>query len=194
MDSLPFGGDADQRQVNELASLFDAPAYIRRARGVEEALAHLLARGLAQREEWLPMARLRLGQMHSLAGAWSALRLLLTDDAQLAVLEELRTILRPQLRVPVEPTTSPRRLRTALIELIDSLERFNARWRTHLNKIDLAAINKLRADYNRYYILEKSCALRSDRIARLGFTPLEPLTRADVEAMLPPLPVPRLAP
>ena len=190
MDSLPFGGDADQRQLNELASLFDAPAYIRRARGVEEALAHLVARAQKQREEWLPMARLRLGQMHALAGDWPALRPHLADDEQLTVLEELRTILSPQLRVPLEPTSSPRRPRQALLELVDSLERFNARWRTFLDKIPLDSVNKLRADYNRYYVLEKSCALRSDRIARLGFAPLDPLTRADMEALLPPLPVP----
>ena len=34
MDYGLIGSDPDTRQLNELASLFDAPAYIRRARGV----------------------------------------------------------------------------------------------------------------------------------------------------------------
>jgi hypothetical protein len=41
-------------------------------------------------------------------------------------------------------------------------------------------------------VLEKECAVRSARIARQGFVPLEPLTIDDVSAQLPLLPVPRL--
>jgi hypothetical protein len=193
MENVPLGSDTDVRQLNELVSLFDAPAYIRRARGVEQALEHLLARACARREEWLPMARLRLGRLRALAGCWEALRPMLANDEQLAVLEGLHAALNPKLRVAVEPTRSRRRLRGALGELVESLERFNARWRAYLDKIDLRHVNQKRADYNRYYVIEKACALRSDVLARLGFTPLAPLELAEVKALLPPLPVPRLA-
>jgi hypothetical protein len=193
MDFVPLANDPEQRWLNELIGLYDAPAYVRRARGIEGDLAALLARGRERREELQAMARLRLGQLLALAGGLSALRPLLADDEQLAVLDELRAILAPKLRVPIEPTTSARKLRRALADLVESLGRFNVRWATYLDKIDLGPLNRKRADYNRYYVLEKACALRSEVIARLGFTPLAPLTRVDVEALLPPLPVPRLA-
>jgi hypothetical protein len=193
MEPIPIGPDADRRDMNQALSLFDVPAYIRRARGVEEALEHLVARGRRQRDEWLLMTRLRLGQLRALAGAWEALRPWLADDDQLAVLEEMWTQLTPRLRLPPEPTTSPRRLRTALVELLGSVERFNTRWRAYLDKVDPRPVNDLRENYNRYYVLEKSCALRSDVLARVHFTPLPMLDLAEVERLLPLLPVLRLA-
>jgi hypothetical protein len=193
MESLPLGHDPEQRQLNEIASLLNTPTFIRRARGVEADVAALVDSGQAQRDEWAAMARLRLGQLLALAGDPAALQPLLADEGQLEVLEELRRILLPKLRAPIEPTTSKRKLRRALVELVESLERFNERWRDYREKIDLGPLNRKRADYNRYYVLEKACALRSEPIARLGFTPLAPLTKTDVEALLPLLPMPRLA-
>ena len=59
--------------------------------------------------------------------------------------------------------------------------------------MDLSAVNELRKGYNRYYVLEKECAVRSARIARQGFAPLPPLTTGDLVAQFPLLPVPRRA-
>lgn len=193
MEAIPYGGDADRRQENEIARLFDAPAYIRRARAVEQALEALLVRGRSQRDEWLAMPRLRLGQLRARAGDWSALVSHLADHAALDTLRWLEEHLTPRLRVPLAATTSPRVLRAALDELIDALELFNARWRRWLDGADLIAVNQLREGYNRYYVLEKSCALRSDRIARQGFQPLPPLDREELQQHLPLLPVPRRA-
>ena len=53
--------------------------------------------------------------------------------------------------------------------------------------VDLARVNQLRDGYNRYYVLEKECAVRSPKVARQGFRPLPPLTTADLAAELPPL-------
>src|SRR5688500_4232366 len=103
--------DDDGIDMQMLAGLFDAPAYVRRAR-----------------DEWLSMARLRVGLLHALAGDWQAVRPWLADDEQLGVLEQLHKELSPKLRLPPEPTRSPRALRRALQELIESLQRFNARW------------------------------------------------------------------
>ena len=66
MDDVAIGGDPDSRQLNELASLFDAPAYVRRARGVHDALETLLGRCRDQRDKWLLMPRIRLGTLHAL--------------------------------------------------------------------------------------------------------------------------------
>jgi hypothetical protein len=116
----------------------------------------------------------------------------LAGDEEVGVLEALEEALQPRLRAPVEPARSARAVRRALRELVASLERFNRRWREFLPTVDLGRVNELREGYNRYYLLEKECALRSPALARQGFRPLPPLTLADLEALLPPLPVPQL--
>jgi hypothetical protein len=158
---------------------------------VEEALAQLLARCRGQRNEWLGMVRVRLGRLRCLAGDWAVLRPLLADDDQVNLLRRLDAELRPQLRLPPKPTDSARVLGRALAELRASLERFNRRWLAYLGEVDLAPVNELREGYNRYYVLEKECALRSARLARAGFCRLEPLAAEELAARLPPLPLPR---
>jgi hypothetical protein len=192
VDEILIPGRDDMHDlVKRFMSHYDAPAYARRARQVQDAYDHLLGRCRRQREEWLPMARLRLGLLRGLAGEWGTLRPLLADDLQIAVLQERETALAPRLRVPVEPTASRRTHEQALQELRESLERFNRRWQEFLGKVDVTRVNELRDGYNRYYLLEKECAFRSPRLARQGFRRLEPLTLDDLAAVLPPLPVPR---
>jgi hypothetical protein len=169
-----------------------APAYIRRARGVQAAFDQLLEHCRRRRAEWLEIVRMRIGILHALAGDWDNLRPFLADDDQLDILRYHLAALASPLRAPIEPTTSARTLRRALRELLESLERFNERWRAFLASVDLSAVNELRDGYNRYYVLEKECAVRSPRVARQGFVPLEPLTIDDISAQLPLLPVPRL--
>jgi hypothetical protein len=192
MDFIALGADSEQRQLNELASLFDAPAYIRRARGVEEALEQLLCRCRSQRETWLLMPRLHLGQLHDLAGQWATLLPLLADEQQLALLERLWSELSPKLRLPLQPTRSLRRLKRQLRELCSSLHLFNERWLTFIAQVDLSEVNARREGYNRYYVLEKACALRSDLLARHGFVPHSLMNAEELLAHLPTLPVPRL--
>jgi hypothetical protein len=196
VEDLPVpSAEPGRREIQELLAQYDAPAYIRRARGVEEALERLLAAGRTKRLEWLKMVRLLVGELRAMAGGGladhPALRPLL-DDESLAGLDRLHAELAPKLRVPVEQTTSARPLRRKAREVIEALERFNRRWRRHLDDLDLGIVNALREGYNRYYLLEKECALRSAALARRGFQPLPPLTLAEVEEQLPMLPVPRL--
>jgi hypothetical protein len=187
------GRDDPQDLVKRFLSHYDAPAYARRARNVQEAYDHLLARCRRQRDEWLFMVRMRLGQLRGLAGEWVALRPMLADDDQVRILHELEGILAPRLRAPVVTTSSARVLARTLEELRDSLERFNRRWQDFLPQVDLTRVNELRDGYNRYYLLEKECAFRSPRLARQGFRRLEPLSHDDLAAALPMLPVPLAA-
>src|SRR5262245_13121113 len=191
--SVPLGASPNRREISELLALFDGPAFVRRARRVEQAKEDLLAQYATLREGWLDMVKMHLAMLRDLAGDWAAVRPLLADDEQVAHLRGLNDALQPRLRDPLRPTTSPRALRRALRDLIASLEHFNRRWAEQLAKIDLSGVNALREGYNRYYVVEKSCALRSDVLARHGFAPLPPMGRADLEAALPLLPVPRLA-
>lgn len=191
-DQTPFGRDDAHEIFKQFASHYDAPAYVRRARQVEDALEHLLARCRVQRDDWLKMVRVRLGLLRMLSGNWAVLRPWLADDDQVDLLERLHSDLAPQLRVRVSTTTSERALRRALRELVESIARFNGRWTEFLPTVDLAPVNALRDGYNRYYLLEKECAIRSPRLARQGFCRLEPLTTADLAERLPTLAVPRL--
>jgi hypothetical protein len=187
------GRDRDERIRSQFLAQYGEPAYARRARLVQEALDALVRRCRRQRDDWLQMVRINLGMLRALAGEWSALRPLLAGDDQVSVLEQLHADLQPRLRVPVEKTSSVRKLRAALCELKASIERFNRRWAEFLPAVDLTRVNELRDGYNRYYLLEKECALRSPHVARLGFRKLEPLTTAELAALVPLLPVPRLA-
>jgi hypothetical protein len=171
---------------------YDAPAYVRRALRVQAAFDALVDRCRQQRDEWLAMVRLRVGMLRALAGTWDALLPLLADGGQLALLRGLHDELDPALRVAVEPTTSARTLRYALEELRESMARFNRRWQEFLAGVDVSEVNGLREGYNRYYLVEKECALRSATAARYGFRRMEPLAPADLAALFPPLPVPEV--
>jgi hypothetical protein len=193
MDEIVIPGrDSGRRAFQQVLALDGPPAFARRAHHVQEAYDALLHRCRVQREEWLALVRSRLGTLWALAGDGPALRPLLEDGEQIEVLRRLHAALEPKPRLSVLPTTSGRVLRRALVELCESLHRFNARWQVYLQQVDLRQINALREGYNKYYVLEKECLLRSARLARQGFQPLPPLTRDDLLVSLPCLDVPIL--
>jgi hypothetical protein len=191
-EEVILGRDGAEEAVKRFLAQYDAPAYIRRARSVEAALEQLLDHCRRRRAEWLEIVRLRIAMLHALVGDWKNLLPFLTNDGQLDILRYHLAALASPLRAPIEPTTCARALRRALHELHESLQRFNERWQAFLASVDLTAINELREGYNRYYVLEKECAVRSARVARQEFTPLPPLTLEDLAARFPLLPVPRL--
>jgi hypothetical protein len=188
-----LGRDDERHSVKRFLAQYDVPAYVRRARQVEEAFEQLLRQCQQQREELLTMVRTRIGVVQALAGGWEVLRPWLKDENQISSLRHLHNVLRPQPRFPPGPTSSMRVLRRALHELCESIHHFNRRWQGFLQTVDLTTVNELRDGYNRYYLVEKECALRSARLARQGFRRLEHLTVDELAVLLPPLPVPQLA-
>lgn len=188
MDDVSIPG-SEAKEARAVLGQLGEPAFVRRGRLVQAAFEQVLARCRHQRREWLDMVRLRLGQLRCLAGGWDALGPLLSRD-EIAALAALHDELQPVLRLPTEPTTSLRSLRSALAELTESMSRFNRRWEEYLRAVDLRPVNDARADYNRFYVLEKECLVRSHAIARAGFRRLEPLTTPDLFAALPLLSVP----
>ena len=188
MDEAPIlGSQREQKIFNHVVAAHGAPAFIRRAQNVQAAWDLVVDRCRRQRDKWLGLVRTRLATLQALAGEWSALAPLVTGASDLEVLALLERDLRPVLRYPAERTASRRRLGAALNELIQSLDYFNRRWQQYLATIDLTEINRLREDYNRYYLLEKECAVRSAAIARQGFQRLAPAVVEDVAALFPPL-------
>lgn len=191
MDDVPIPGREEDQAFKQVLAHYDAPAYIRRARQVQEAYDLLVAHCRKQRDGLLKMVRIHLGLLHARAGDWGRLRDLVADHAQLDILRQLHDELQPRLRDQVVTTTSPRALRRALHELTESMERFNQRWQAFLQSADLTHVNQLRDGYNRWYLLEKECALRSSKVARLGFCKLEPLRAEELFELFPLLRVPR---
>lgn len=185
--------DADRRIVQEIAGRFGPAAFMRRGKVVETTWARLIESGQHARLEHLEIVRLRLGQLFVLAGEPETLRPWLPDHADREVLVRLHDELRPVLRLQLAPTSSQRALRSALRELIEAMELFNGRWERWLAEVDLTAVNKAREDYNRWYLIEKECALGSVAIARREFKPLPPVTRTEVEKELPLLTLPGIA-
>jgi hypothetical protein len=193
MIDMPIAGPGLEGQLlQRVVAQYGAPAYIRRAQQVQDALDRLMDRCRKQRDEWLPLVRLRLGLLKSLSADWDQLASWLAGQGQIEVLAHLHETLAPRLRVRVEPNTAPRVLRRALAELVESINRFNRRWVEYMDQLDLGEVNRLREGYNRYYLLEKECAVRSVRVAMQDFARLAPLTKADVAEMFPLLPVPQL--
>jgi hypothetical protein len=193
VDAIPLlGRNDDNRLVQRVLGQYDAPAFIRRARRVQETLDLVIGRCRQQRDQWLMMPRLRLGMLRAWAGDWHRLQPWLADEDQLVLLQELEKELAPRLRVRIEPTSSGRKLQRALLALRDSLETFNRRWLDFLPSVDLSPVNEAREGYNRYYLLEKECAMRSPRLARQGFHPLLPMNVEELARRLPLLPIPQL--
>jgi hypothetical protein len=175
-----------------VAAHYDAPAYIRRARRVEQAYDDLVERCRKQRREWLAGVRLHLGALKAGAGTWDALRPILADDEQVDVLKCLHAEAGDPKHAMTGPAHQPGR-RRVLWYLCQSVERFNRRWRAFIAGLDLGEINGLRDGYNRYYLLEKECAVGPARLLPQTFWRLEPVTAGELLGRLPPLPVPRAA-
>lgn len=169
---------------------FDAPAFVRRAREVEDAWTGLLESCRRERKRLLEMPRMRLARFFALAQpACDTLPSLCTDD-ELTYLRELHQEWKPQLRGAVKPTRSATGLERAKDDLRRSFRRFNVRWSKYLSALDLGPINHLRDGYNRFYLLEKECALWSSRIAQDGFVPLKYAKVEDLAKEFPLLRVP----
>jgi hypothetical protein len=161
------------------------PAFVRRGKAVELAFEAQVEVCRAKREEWLEFVRLPLGTLFALAGSEAALGRFLDNPKQLSTLQQLRSELRPQLRLPPSPTASRRVLRRALEEVRAALERFNKHWQAFIYTLDLREVNDVRSRYNRFYLLEKECALGSLRLVRHGFQRLNPLQPEDFLRVLP---------
>jgi hypothetical protein len=182
--TLP-GFDDERRRALEIVARFDAPAYIRRARRVEAAYEGLLAQLRARRDQLLQGVRLQLRLLLDTAGRLDALRPVLTDGQFELLRGWVRQFALAERADP--PRAGPRRLRRGLADLAESVARFNRKWLDHLADADLSEVNAERDGYNRYYLLEKECAVGVVR-GRQGFQKLLPVTRDELLTLFPPLP------
>jgi hypothetical protein len=176
-----------ESEIKELLGLFDAPAFARRGKDLEYALARLHARCRRERDALLDMVRLRLRQWAGVATG--------PDDrggtfaAPIAALWPLANAEPPAWAAQPAP---PRRRRAVARDLVASVTRFNRRWAAILDQLNIAPVNRMIDEYNRNYVLEKECVLGSTRLAMRHFTPRDRVTRATLSREYPELPVPEL--
>jgi hypothetical protein len=182
--------DADHKIFQQVLGQYGGPAFARRGRQVQLAFDSLVDACRMKREEWLTFVRLPLGTLFALAGSMAALEEFLNNPQQFQTLKNLMDDLQPQLRLPPAPTASSRALRRALVNGREAIVRFNQRWNAFIAELDVKHVNDIRDRYNRFYLLEKECALGSSRLARQGFQRLSPLKPEDFLKVMPLLPVP----
>ena len=140
------------------------------------------------------MPQIRLAILGGLVNHdWSTVAKFLAKESDAGILETLFQEWQPALRSPVFPTTSTKRIRRALKEFISSLNCFSSNWEQFVLQVDLNTINRTREDYNKYYVLEKTCAFASEQIGRQGFEALPPVTVDDLFSEFPPFSVPQFA-
>jgi hypothetical protein len=175
-------------ELRQLLGLFDAPAFVRRARELEYGIECLHARCRRERAELLEMVHLRLRQWAAAVTSpddWSA-----SFTAPIDQLWPLTGAARPVWSAEPAPLRGQRALARSLVA---SLNRFNHRWSHFISELNLEFINHMIDCYNQYYVFEKECCLGSVRIAARHF---EPKMRYGATRLLnefPTLPVPELA-
>lgn len=169
---------------------FDTPAFMRRARDAEVAWEFLLDRCRQKREKLLEFPRLRVAKFFKSLSDSTEVHPQICSPQDLAYLSDLYQVWSPRLQIAVPVVQSERQLKRLLSELRESFESFNRKWTRHITEIDLTEINKLRDKYNKYYVLEKECAVRSTAVAVSGFVPLAPVTTDDLFETFPLLKVP----
>ena len=182
----------DRREFLQFLGEHDTPAFIRRAQGVADAWKAVLQECERKRDELLDMPRMRLGVLaETISHEWNELGKTFLDATVAESLQALHAEWQPVLRVPVQPVPESSRWSRVVDELIVAFERFNRRWEECVKEFNLSHVNALREGYNKYYVIEKSCAFDSDRIGAEGFEELQPATAACILKELPPLPIPK---
>jgi hypothetical protein len=179
--------DPRDAETRELLGLFDAPAFARRGLELEHTLARLHARCRRERETLLEMVQIRLRQ-------WAA-AVAGPDDWRATFAGPIAALWAGAGIDPggwaAHPLSSRGRLAIAR-DLIASVARFNRRWNAYLSGLDLAPVNDLIDRYNRYYVFEKECVVRSAQLAARYFEPRPHVTRDAFLAEYALLPVPAL--
>jgi hypothetical protein len=171
--------------VQRILGQSDVPAFIKRAARTAEALECLLAYCRHHYEKLLISVRAHFALIGKVVRTWDELSVALQGSGELDFVQSLQKRLGIELSFFGERKPSARTVRRALRELKASIEQFNRRWRRFLERVDLLPVNDARAAYNRYYVLEKECAVRSLRVARQGFKPLPPIKVEDLAAEFP---------
>ncbi|MHB1558224.1 MAG: hypothetical protein ACYC61_12250, partial [Isosphaeraceae bacterium] len=161
-------------------------SFARRGLELEEMLRRIRLRCERARVERLNMVWMRLRQWTRVATGPA------DPEVFAASIEPLWSLTKAEAPGwSLSPATRSRRLAAAR-DLVAALERFNRRWTEFLGSFNLQPANLVIDQYNRYYVMEKECVMGSGRLAARFFTPVPPLTSAQLLLEHPLLPIPEL--
>lgn len=187
--ALPLGEPSEDEKA--LLGLGETLAFLRRGMSVDDAEARVDMQCEAARLQMLFAVRLRLRAWNRLIRDHPTIR----DRMSPAAAESVAVIGRIAF-LPDEKNISPAPAGWRLFAmrhwraLVSAVEEFNANWKRFLDAFSLDDLHRVIEDYNRFYVLEKECAVRSILTARRGFTPRKKTAAADLLERFPPLPRP----
>jgi hypothetical protein len=187
-----FDAGDDDYLVKRVLGTFDVPAYVKRGLRLEADESALLGRCASLRDKKL--LRIRLAVL----ACWQAVERVedlsphCAGPADYEYLLQLAGLVEPERRPLTMRPISVRRIGRRLEQLVAECRRFNQVWQHVIESVDLGPINTMIADYNKFGLLERECAMRSARLAAHGFQARRPWTRADLHQHFSLLPVPRL--
>ncbi|MCA9048503.1 MAG: hypothetical protein KDA89_07230 [Planctomycetaceae bacterium] len=177
---------SELRMFQQIIMTFDTPAFMRRARDVEAEWNAVLMQCEKERDRLLKVSPRRA--LKNLIGCGALLTVFTADDAQYLL------ALADTWQIETSPNQPTSVLNAATVRNVEALvaafNRFNERWLSYLRTVDLSEVNRLRDGYNRFYVLEKECAVGSPGVARMGFEPLQPAAVEDLLERFPPLRIP----
>jgi hypothetical protein len=182
----------DDFLIKRVLGMFDVPAYVRRSLNLETEERALLGRCSALRDKKLLRVRLAVIACCQTVENVNDLMEYCEATTDAAILNSLAELVPADRRYFGKHMAWRSRARRRLKQLTDECARFNEHWQQVLEALDLKPLNQMIADYNKYGLFERECAMRSARLAAHGFQPRRPWSRADLERHFPPLPVPRL--
>jgi hypothetical protein len=187
--STPLGEVPSDERL--LLGLGDPPAYLRRGMSVEDAETRVVKTCEAARDEMLYPVKLRLRFWNRLLRDRPRVRKATTSDAMEYAADLGRRVFGlKESTISIAPAGWSMFAGRQWRALGAAVEEFNANWRRYLETLPLDDLHRTIDGYNRYYVLEKECAVRSIRTAIRGFIPKEKPTWADFLARFPPLPTP----
>lgn len=172
-----------------LLGRFDAPAYVRRGLRLEATLQRCYERLESRRRELLAGVALSLRLLGQTITGPDDLSSYVSSPGELETIRKLFADFGSEVKW-AQARARPSMIMGRLRDLKDSIRRFNRLWLRELRSADLKEVNREIEDYNRYYLLEKECALRSPGLAARGFKRVPPLTHDALLERFPLLPVP----
>lgn len=163
-----------EAEIKELMGLFDSPAFARRGRDIEWAVARTLEISRRQRLELLEMVHCRLRMWAAVTTGphdWQ-----LCFHGPIDYIWQLTEAPAPQFNESL--IIKPKALQVASQNLVSSLERFNTRWEKWVSRLEADTINRQIDHYNKYYVLEKECVVGSAKLASRLFKPVDRISPA----------------
>lgn len=182
-----FLGGVRSRSEEPLLAL-EIPAFVRRGLELDSMLQGVDDRCRRNRRKLLEMVYVRLRQWAKLATGPNDHR-----DAFRTSIADLWRSSEAEAPDWAAVAASSRRRKAAAHDLISSVERFNGRWVEFVDRLDLRLTNEVIEDYNRFYLVEKECAVGSARLAAMHFKTVAKIDASMIMAKFPPLPLPEAA-